>query len=109
MGYQLEATRSFTCFCLPIGSRHNQSLGEGRSRKLDARSKKNFRAGRRCAYSAAAGHRHEPQGAIWYRARELGVSLVVGDVRGGNIDTRITRTDRLVDPLLERLKDTNEK
>lgn len=50
------------------------------------------------------------QGAIRYRARELGVSLVVGGVRGGNIDTRTSRgTDRFVDPLLERLKDTHEK
>jgi len=46
------------------------------------------------------------QGAIRHRARELSVSLVIGDVRGGNIDTRTLRcTDRLVDPLLERLKD----
>lgn len=50
------------------------------------------------------------QEAIRRRARELGVSLVIGDVRGGSIDTRTLRcTDRFVDPLLERLKDTHEK
>jgi hypothetical protein len=49
------------------------------------------------------------QGVIRHRARELGVSLVIGDVRGENIDTRTLRTDRLVDPLLERLKGTREK
>ncbi len=50
------------------------------------------------------------QESIRHRARELGVSLVIGDVRGGNIDTRTLRgTDRLVDPLLERLKDIREK
>jgi hypothetical protein len=48
------------------------------------------------------------QEAVRYRAKELGVSLVVGDVRGGNIDTR-TFTDSFVDPLLERLKDAHEK
>ena len=50
------------------------------------------------------------QESIRHRARELAVSLVIGDVRGGNFDTRSLRcTDRLVDPLLERLKDIREK
>ena len=50
------------------------------------------------------------QESIRHRARELGVSLVIGDVRGGNIDTRTLRcTDGLVDPLLERLKDIRDK
>jgi hypothetical protein len=49
------------------------------------------------------------QAAIRHRARELGVSLVIG-VRGGNIDTRTLRhTDKSVDPLLERLKGIREK
>ena len=46
------------------------------------------------------------QESIRYRAQELGVSLVIGDVRGGTIDTRTSSdTGRFVDPLLERLKD----
>ena len=50
------------------------------------------------------------QGTIRHRARELGVSLVIGDVRGGNVDTRTLRsTDGFVDPLLERLKNAREK
>ena len=50
------------------------------------------------------------QEAVRHRAKELGVSLVVGDARGGNIDTRMLRsTDGFVDPLLERLKNAREK
>ena len=50
------------------------------------------------------------QQAVRHRAKELGVSLVVGDARGGNIDTRMLRsTDGFVDPLLERLKNSREK
>ena len=50
------------------------------------------------------------QEAVRHRAKELGVSLVVGDARGGNIDTRMLRsTDGFVDPLLERLKNSREK
>lgn len=50
------------------------------------------------------------QQAVRHRAKELGVSLVVGDARGGNIDTRMLRsTDGFVDPLLERLKNAREK
>ena len=50
------------------------------------------------------------QQAVRHRAKELGVSLVVGDARGGNIDTRTLRsTDGFVDPLLERLKNSREK
>jgi hypothetical protein len=45
--------------------------------------------------------------AIRYRAKELGVSLVVGDVRGEPMDTRSTGS--FVDPLLERLKDVHEE
>jgi len=50
------------------------------------------------------------QQAVRHRAKELGVSLVIGDARGGNIDTRMLRsTDGFVDPLLERLKNAREK
>jgi len=50
------------------------------------------------------------QEAVRHRAKELGVSLVIGDARGGNIDTRMLRsTDGFVDPLLERLKNSREK
>jgi len=50
------------------------------------------------------------QQAVRHRAKELGVSLVIGDARGGNIDTRMLRsTDGFVDPLLERLKNSREK
>ena len=45
--------------------------------------------------------------AIRYRAKELGVSLVVGDVRGEPMDTRDAGS--FVDPLLERLKDVHEE
>ncbi|MGA6939155.1 MAG: hypothetical protein WB041_27815 [Pseudolabrys sp.] len=39
------------------------------------------------------------------RADELGVSLAIGDYHDGAEDTRtLRRSDKLVDPLLERLK-----
>ena len=39
------------------------------------------------------------------RADELGVSLTIGDYHDGAEDTRtLCRSDKLVDPLLERLK-----
>jgi hypothetical protein len=48
--------------------------------------------------------------AIRYRAKELGVSLVVGDVRGRPMDSRTFHcTNGFVDPLLEKLKDVHEK
>jgi len=48
--------------------------------------------------------------AIRYRAKELGVSLVVGDVRGEPMDTRTFHcTGSFVDPLLKRLKDVHEE
>jgi hypothetical protein len=50
------------------------------------------------------------QEAVRHRAKKLGVSLVIGDARGGNIDTRtLPSTDGFVDPLLERLKNAREK
>jgi hypothetical protein len=43
--------------------------------------------------------------SLMRRADELGVSLVISNDRDGAIDTRTCRhTDRLIDPLLERLK-----
>jgi hypothetical protein len=42
------------------------------------------------------------------RADELGVTLLVSDDRDGAIDTRkLRRTEGLVDPLLERLKEVH--
>ena len=39
------------------------------------------------------------------RADELGVSLAIGDYHDGAEDTRtLRRSDKIVDPLLERLK-----
>jgi hypothetical protein len=50
------------------------------------------------------------QEAIRYRAKQLGVSLLVGDVRGEPMDTRtFDYAGGLVDPLLERLKDVHKK
>jgi hypothetical protein len=47
---------------------------------------------------------------IRHRATELGVSLTFAFESDGAIDTRtLRRTDGLVDPLLERLKDVHGK
>ena len=48
------------------------------------------------------------QEALMRRAEELGVSLVIRDDHDGAVDTRTLRcTDGLVDPLLQRLKQTH--
>jgi hypothetical protein len=50
------------------------------------------------------------QEAVRHRAKELGVSLVIGDARGGNIDTRTLRsTDGFVDPLLQTTEERTQK
>jgi hypothetical protein len=49
------------------------------------------------------------QEAIRQRATELGVSLVVSDVRGRPMDTRTLDCTGSGDPLLERLKDVHGK
>lgn len=41
---------------------------------------------------------------VMRRAKELGVSLAISDDRDETVDTRAYRSDRLVDPLLERLR-----
>jgi len=119
VGYQLEATRSFTFFCLPIGSRQTNLWVKAVLGNSMRGPRKTFKPAddvliRQQPVTGMSLKRlatilRTTQGAIRYRARELGVLLVVGDVRGGNIDTRTPRTDGLVDPLLERLKDTHEK
>ena len=48
---------------------------------------------------------HTSQETLMRRADELGVSLAIGDYHDGAEDTRaLRRSDGLVDPLLERLK-----
>jgi hypothetical protein len=48
---------------------------------------------------------HTSQEALMRRADELGVSLAISDVHDAAVDTRaLRRSDGLVDPLLERLK-----
>ena len=41
------------------------------------------------------------------RANELGVSLDIDDYDEGAVDTRARRSDGLVDPLLERLREVH--
>jgi hypothetical protein len=48
------------------------------------------------------------QERVMSRADELGVSLAISDDHDGTVDTRTRRrSDGLVDPLLERLKDVH--
>ena len=48
---------------------------------------------------------YQPRDAIIRRAGELGVSLAISDDHDDAADTRaLRRSDKLVDPLLERLK-----